>query len=84
MSLSNNTDVFRRVTDKQYYTLFQSLYQAIMAFSDSYYQAILAYSELISNSINSPAELLPNNSKDFFESLSGHLNRMEIKVTTIY
>ena len=46
-----------------------------MTLSESYYQTILIYSELISNSIYTVTELLPNNSKHFFGSLNGHLNK---------
>ena len=46
-----------------------------MTLSESYYQTILTYSEPISNSIHTFRELLPNNSKHFFESLNGHLNK---------
>ena len=48
-----------------------------MTFSESYHQPILAYSELISNSIHTFKELLPNNSKHFFKSLNGHLNKIK-------
>ena len=46
--------------------------------SESYYQTILTCSELISNSIHTFTALLRNNSKHFFESFNGHLNRQKI------
>ena len=46
-----------------------------MTLSESYHQTIFTYSELISNGIHTFTKLLPNNSKQFFESLNGHLNR---------
>ena len=49
-----------------------------MTFSESYYQTISTYWELISNSIHTFTDLLPNNSKHFFESLNGHMNRQKI------
>ena len=49
-----------------------------MTLSESYCQTIFTYSELISNSIHTFPELLPNNSKHFFDSLTGHLNRQTI------
>ena len=72
---------------KQYCTFFQSLYQAILTFSEisfltiseSYYQTILIYSELISNSIQTFTELLANNRKHFFESLNAHLNIPKVR-----
>ena len=50
----------------------------MLAFSESYYQTVLTYSELILSSIHTFTELLPNNSKHFFDSLNGHLNRQKI------
>ena len=38
---------FQRVTSKKYYTLFQSLYQAILTFSEISFRIKLAYLELI-------------------------------------
>ena len=49
-----------------------------MTLSDGYYQIILTYFELVSNSIHLFTELLPNNSKHFFETFNGHLNRQKI------
>ena len=43
-----------------------------------YYQTILTYLELISNSTHTLTKLIPNNSKHFFESFNGHLNRQKI------
>ena len=50
----------------------------MLALSESYYQTELTYSELILSSIHTFTELLPNNSKHFFDSLNGHLNRQKI------
>ena len=48
-----------------------------MKLSESYCQTILTYSEFKLNNIHTFTELLPNNSKHFFESLNGHLNRQK-------
>ena len=77
---------FQRVPSKLIYgrNFFQSTYQTIshnaqyhtiMALSESYYQAILTHWELISNRIHTFTDLLPNNSKHYFKSLNGQLNR---------
>ena len=69
--LSNNTthfsrayikhnDIFR-VIGKQYYTLFQSLHQTILTFSESYWQTILhTFPELIPSYTDIFGDFLPN------------------------
>ena len=87
----NNTTHFSRVHIKQYWhfqrvpsklnyskNVFQSSYHTILTLSECYYQTILTFLELISNGIHTFTELLPNNSKHFFESFNGHLNRQKI------
>ena len=79
-TIKQKSQVIKRVTDK-HYTVFQSLYQTILTSSYSSFhinQTILTYSELISNIIHTFTELLQSNSKHFFESFNGHLNRPKI------
>ena len=91
LSLSNNTDIFRellakntthfsRVYIKQYWHFQRvpsKLNYSKKVFQSSY-QTILTDSKLTSNSTHTFTELLPDNSKQFFESLTGHLNRPKI------
>ena len=91
LSLSNNTDIFRellakntthfsRVYIKQYWH-FQRVPSKLnygKNFFQSSYQTILTDLKLTSNSTHTFTELLPDNSKKFFESLTGHLNRPKI------
>ena len=62
---SSSTDIFRKLlANNTYHTLFQSLYQTILAFSESYFHIIIQqkhFSGFVLHNIDTFRELLPNN-----------------------